>query len=258
MTEQAATRVQLPSSRRIRAEALRYTALWLGGMFLKPEAYVYQRDRKNPFAHGFLYIALIGVIVALAAILGAGVRYYTDPSLEAIKNTVLVHLQAMPFYAQADPTFQQTFDQQYEQNWNQFGSFYATDPTNPANFVRLIGMLITTPLGWVIVWLIYGALIHLIARGWNPETSYGELLAPLALATSPQLLRIIQVFPDAGVSGLVIVLWSLICNIFAVRVAYKTTTARAVWGAFFPMLLLLVLIIVLIVIAVLLLTGRRG
>jgi hypothetical protein len=97
----------------------------------------------------------------------------------------------------------------------------------------------------IIGWFIYGALVHLVARGWNPETSFSEMLAPLALASSPQLLSVLALFPSTGISGLVIALWTFICNVVAIRVAYNTSTRRAVWGALFPILVLFILVLVL-------------
>lgn len=244
MNEQSVARVQAPSARAIRMDTLRYVALWLGGMFLKPEAYVYQRDRKNPFAHGLLYIAILGVLVGLAMVLGGGLRYATAPNADAVKNTIQVHLQGMPFYTNGTPQDQNNFDRQFDQFWNQFSPALLGYPTNTTSWVNLVASIFTTPLGWVIVWLIYGALVHLVARGWNPETSYSELLGPLALATSPRLLHVIDLFPGTSISGLAIFFWVLICNVFAIRAAYKTTTRRAIWGALFPVVLLVVLLIV--------------
>jgi hypothetical protein len=254
VSEQTTARAPAPTARDLRELIERLGELWLGSMFLKAEAYAYLRDRKNPFGNGLVYIAVIGVITALAAIVGAGLRYATSPSVDALKNTVLIHLQAMPFYSQLSPAIQSAFDQGFQQNWDQFGSIYVGYPINTAGFVQLLLGVVTTPLGLIIIWLIYGALIHLVGRRWNPETSLSELLAPLALATSPQLLRVLEIFPGVSLAGPVITLWVLICNITAVKIAYQTTTRRAVWGALFPALLLLVLVVILVVLGVMIFT----
>lgn len=246
MNEQPMTRLRAPSAATVREQVRYYIELWLGAMFLKQEAYTYERDQKNPFGNGLIYIAIIGVLVALAGIVGTGLRYATLPSVDAIKNTVLVHLQAMPFYESLSANGLAMFEQQFNQNWNQFGSRYLGYPTDTNGFIGLMLTVLTIPLGYFIGWLIYGALVHVVARGWNPETSFAELLAPLALATSPQLLSVLMLFPNSGLSGVAISLWTLICNIVAIRVAYQTTTRRAVWAALFPILLLVVLLAVLV------------
>jgi len=259
MSEQSITRIQAPSVASIGTQTRHFVELWLGAMFLKDETYAYERDQKNPFGNGLLYIALIGVIVALAGILGGGLRYAISPTADAIKNTVLVHLQAMPFYNTLDSGSADMFNRGFERTWDSLGSMFVGYPTDTRSFILLALGVITTPLGFIVGWLIYGALVHLVARGWNPETSFGEMLAPLALATSPQLIHVLNLFPNVGVSGLALALWGLICNMVAIRIAYQTTARRAVWGALFPLLLLLVLFIVVLILAIALLAGaRRG
>ncbi len=256
MNEQSMpTRMFAPSAANVRAQVERFVELWLGAMFLKRETYAYEREQKNPFANGLVYLVVIGIIVALAGIMGAGLRFATSPSADAIKNTILVHLQAMPFYAGFNSATVNAFEQGYDQVWDSLGSVFLGYPTNANDFVGLVLTIITTPLGLVLVWLVNGALIHLIARGWNPETSFGEMLAPLALASSPQLLNVFALFPAVGASGAVIALWTFICNVVAVRVAYQTTTRRAVWGATFP---LLVFGVLMFVAGVLVLTSFAG
>src|SRR4051812_18157231 len=85
MSEQTLARVSAPSAATIRKQLAHFLELWRGAMFLKREIYTYERDQKNPFANGLLYIAVIGILVALASILGAGLRYATLPSADAIK-----------------------------------------------------------------------------------------------------------------------------------------------------------------------------
>lgn len=258
MTQGTAVAGRPPFLEMARAYAGHFVELWLGGMFLKPQTYAYMRDRKNAAANGATYIAVIGVLTALAGIVGAGVRYAGSPSVAAIKNTVLTHIQAMPFYTQT-PGLDVAFNEGFQRVWDQFGSLFVGYPADGAGLVQLLITLLTNPLWLLLTWLLYGALVHLVGRGWNRETSYGELLGPLALAASPQLLRAFELLPGGSASGVVIVLWSLVLNIFAVKAAYQTTTRRAVWGALFPILLALVLLILLLGVGVtLLLAAVRG
>lgn len=253
MNESNALRVNMPTVDAVRAAAKRFLALWLGAMFLKTESYSYARDQKNPFGQALIYIAVLGVLIATAGILGAGLRYATLPNGDATKNAVLGHLQAMPFYESWNASLQDSFTQGYERTWDQLGSMFAGYPTTTAGFVTLLASLLTTPLGLVITWIVYGALVHLVARGWNRETSFTEMLGALALATSPQLLHVLGLFPTGGVSSGVVSLWALVCNIFAIRVAYQTTTRRAIWGAFFPILVVTVIVVLLVVVGLALL-----
>src|SRR5919202_6205568 len=90
---------------------------WLSALFLRHEVYEYQRERRNPFAHGLLFIIVLGALLALFGILGSGLRYATEPRAEAIRSVVLTHLQAMPFYAQFTPQAETQFLSGYDQTW---------------------------------------------------------------------------------------------------------------------------------------------
>lgn len=227
-------------------------------MFLQDEAYVYMRERRNPFASGLLYVALVGVLAAVGGILGALTKYVTSPPLDAIKNMVLTHLQAMPFYESMGAIAQRAFDAGYNQFWDVFGPLFVGYPDTPQQFAQLFTSLLTTPLGLVITWLLYGALVHFTARKWKRDVSLSEILGPLALAQSPQLLYVLNIFPDVSVSIWVVYLWFFVCAVTAIRVTYRTTTARAFSAAFFPVLVGLVLLVVLILVGLLVFVTRGG
>jgi hypothetical protein len=248
----------MTAARSIPERILYYAELWTGGMFLQDEAFVYMRERRNPFASGLLYVVLLGVIVALANILGAVASYATSPSLDAVKNTVFVHLQAMPFYEQMVPQTQRAFDSGFNQFWDVFGPVFAQYPDSPQQIAQLLMSVLTIPLGLVIGWLIYGGLAHVIARKWNPEISFAEMLAPLSLAVSPQLLNVLNVFPNVNVSYAVTALWFFVCALTAIRVTYHTTARNAMRAALFPILVGLVAVILLVVLVLILVVTRGG
>ncbi len=221
-----------------------YWQLWLGALFLKREAFEYQRDRRDSFAHGLLFIVLIGVVVAGAGIVGAALRYASGPNADAVKNTVLTHLQAMPFYTQSiqtDPRIESEFLSGYNRVWANLGGAFMGYPTTGAGVFLLLLGLLTVPLGWLLGWLIYGVLAHVIASRNNPEATLAHGLGTLALATAPQLLNVVSILPLAGVSSVALGVWTLVLNVFALRTAYRVSTGQAIWAALFPLLLLLIL-----------------
>lgn len=244
--------------RSIPQRILYYAELWTGGMFLQDEAYVYLRERRNPFASGLLYVALVGVLSAAGGILAGLTKYVTSPPLDAIKNTLLTHLQAMPFYENMNGLAQRAFDAGFNQVWGLFAPLFVGYPDTPQQIAQLFTSLLTTPVGLVITWLVYGALVHLTARKWNREISLSEILGPLALAQSPQLLYLLNIFPNVSVSLWVVYLWFFVCAATAIRVTYRTTTARAFSAAFFPVLVGLVLVVILILVGLLLFVMRGG
>jgi hypothetical protein len=222
-----------------------YFHLWLSALFLKREAFEYQRDRRDSFAHGLAFIVIVGVIVALFGIAGAALRYATEPSADAIKNTVLNHLQGMPFYSQFTPQGEDRFLSGYNRVWDTLGSIFVGHPTNGSDLLPLFASLVTTPLSWVIGWLLYGLFAHLVASRGNPHGSLAHGLGTLALATSPQVLNVVTVLPGASIGGAVVGLWTVILNVFALRTAYRLSTGRAIFSAMFPLLLVLLFLLLL-------------
>lgn len=236
-----------------------YFHLWQSALFFKREAFEYQRDRKDSLAHGLAFILLLGVVVAFVSIGGAAVRYATEPSADAVKNTVLNHLQAMPFYDRFTGQAERQFLSAYNQVWSTFGSLFMGYPTNTSGIVLLLSGVVTTPLFWIIAWLVYGGLAHLVAARSNPHGSFTQGLGTLALATAPQALNVITILPGASVSGAVVGLWTMILNVIALRTAYRISTRRAVWAGLFPLVLLLLFVVLFACIGLLLLIqGIQG
>lgn len=219
-----------------------YFHLWQSALFFKREAYEYQRDRKDSFAHGLTFIVVLGVLVGLFGIAGAALRYATEPSADAVKNTVLNHLQAMPFYSQFTHDSERQFLSGYNQVWQAIGSLFMGYPTNFTSLLILLAGVVTTPLSWIVGWLVYGLLAHLIAGRGNPQASLAHGLGTLALATAPQALNIVTILPAGAISGPIIGLWTMIANVLALRAAYRISTRRAIGAAIFPLLLLLILL----------------
>ncbi|MGE5138930.1 MAG: YIP1 family protein [Rudaea sp.] len=225
-----------------------YWHLFVGALFLKREAFEYQRDRKDSFAYGLFFIVLIGAAVGLAGLVGGALRFGTSPGVDAVKNVVLNHLQAMPFYSQsiqASPSAERQFLDGYNLMWQNLGSTFMGYPVDTAGWALLLASVVTTPLVWLVAWLIYGWLAHLIARRGALHIGLNQALGTLALATAPQALAVVGLLPQAGASPLVLSVWTMILNVFALRTAYRITTPRAIWAALFPVLLLLILLILL-------------
>ncbi len=228
-----------------------YWHLLIGALFMRREAYEYQRDNKDSFARGLLLIVIIGVAVAIANVIGAALRYASSPNPDAVKNTVLTHLQAMPFYTQTIqpyPSLEQQWLLGYNQVWQYLGSTFMGFPIDAAGWASLLATIITTPVIWLIAWVVYAGLAHLIASRGATHVEFSHALGTLALATAPQIFGVVGLLPNAGVNTFAIWLWSMILNAFALHAAYRITTRRAIWAALFPVLLLLLPLLILLVI----------
>lgn len=246
------------AARTVPERVLYFAELWIGGLFLQREAYQYLTQRRQPLASGMLFVGIVGVLVALANILGALARYATSPSPDAIKNTVLVHLQAMPFYEQMLPVTQSLFERGFNQTWELLGQFFVGYPSTQQEFAQLFVTLLTTPLGMIVTWLVYSALVHLGARKNNPETTFAQVAGALSLTQAPFLINVLNIFPGVSVNFWVLYLWFFVCAITGIRVAYNTNQAKAVSGALFPIIIGLVVGILLILLGVLVFLTRGG
>jgi hypothetical protein len=146
-----------------------------------------------------------------------------------MQATVLSHLTKMPWYADIsrNPNALAQFEQWYKLGW-QIAKAMAPSP------FALLG-IITTPLSFLIVWLIYGVLAHLSARILGGQGSVGQTLACTALAVAPQVLNVLMVLPYVAVAG--IGTWTLACNFMAIRAAHRLTAWRALAATLLPLVL---------------------
>jgi hypothetical protein len=211
-------------------------------LFLQTDAYEDMRQAGNPFARGFVIILVIGVVIALAGLVGAVLEWAATPDLKAIQDTVYTGLTAMPWYRDAlarTPGFAQEFERWYTWGWTLARWLGASSLSSAA------GNLVLIPLGMVIRWLIYGLLAQVFARLLKGQASLGQTLGCIALAEAPQLLNLAQVLPFLGVGG-VVGTWTLLCRYVALKQAHRLTWGRALAATLLPTLVLVVLGLILV------------
>ena len=237
----------------------RYWQLWFNSMFMNQAAFDSMSVERFAFAHGLTFIVIIGALVGIARVVGAAIRYLFEPPVDQIKNTVLVHLENMPWYIQlannGGDSFVKQFSNGYDLWWRVFGDVIVPNPFAPLTLASLL----TIPVWLALIWLVYGLLVHLFARLFGGQGNLGHGLGTLALATAPQLLNVLTLFPGFTLGGGLVGLWSLVLNYVAVKTNYRLPAGRAVVVAILPLgLLVLVFFIFLWVgIAVLARMGGR-
>jgi len=208
-----------------------YPRVALDALLLRNSAYVEMRDGNKPFVRGMIFIAVLGVAIALAGIMGQLLAWATAPSLSAIKETVWEHLADMLWYVEGSGMpagMLETIHDQYEYGWR-VANFFAPNPWRSAT------TLISTPLGLLVGWLVYGLLAHLYSRLLDGEGTFAQTYGCVALATSAQALRLANLVPYVRVGGIVAV-WGLLCNFVALKAAHKLSGGRAFWAAILPVL----------------------
>lgn len=206
--------------------------LGLGGLLLDPQAFQAQRDRPDGLRRGFALVALVGLLVGVAAWLGDIGEYLTTPDPTVFAETFYSGITGLPIYRQliaTAPELSAAFDQAFAQP--QPGLFGATP------LAGALG-LITTPLLYLLGWLLFGAIAHIAARAFGGAASFGQTLACTALASGANLLALVQVIPYAQVAATTIL--GLIATYVAVREAHGLQPWRAFWAVTLGPLLLAV------------------
>lgn len=212
--------------------------LGLGGLFLEPQAYREQRDSPDGLRRGFVLVALFGLLVGLAALLGDLIEYLAQPRTETIIKTVYDGLRVMPWYsdlAEISPGFPAQFDRIFDQIQRTI-----TLASGGGLFGSLAGLL-TTPLLHVLGWLIFGTVAHLMARAFGGTGSFSQTLACTALAAGTNMLGLVQIIPFAQWTGTAI-LGLLACYV-AIREAHQLPPWRAFWATIIGPLVLGLLLI---------------
>lgn len=211
-----------------------FVLLW-DALFLQRDAYARMRDDDNPFVEGLYVLAVLGVALGLVGVVGATLEWASSPNIAAIRDLILTNLQQMPWwqFMQQNPQAEAA----WFQIWN--GIWDAAQAMAPSPASSLLG-IVTTPLGLIVVWLIYGLLAYLFARLLGGLGTLNQTLGATALAAAPQLLNLLAVLPFVAVFSLGT--WTLLCNYMALRTVHDLSWQRSVAAALLPSVVFVLLI----------------
>lgn len=213
-----------------------FALLW-DALFLQRTAYAHMRDNDNPFVEGLFVLAVLGILLGLAGLVGGSLEWASSPNVAAIRDTVFANLQKMTWWpmVEQNPEVHSTWLKIWDGVWRGIG---AMSPT-PAN--SLLG-LVAKPLGLILGWLVYGVLAMLFARLLGGRGTLSQTLGATALAAAPQMLTLITVLPFVAVAGLGT--WSLLCNYMALRTVHGLNWSRTLWATLLPGVTLTLLAII--------------
>jgi len=111
-----------------------YPRMALDALLLRDSAYAEMRDGDKPFIRGLIFIAVLGVAIALASIIGQLLAWASAPSLSAIKETIWEHLADMLWYLEGSGMpagMLETIRDQYEYGWR-IANIFAPNPWRSA------------------------------------------------------------------------------------------------------------------------------
>jgi hypothetical protein len=218
----------------------RFAGLVTRALFLRTDAYEEMREARNPFVEGLFIIVIIGVIIAVAGVVGTTLEWASSPDGAALQDILYDGLTNMPWYQMLEQEIGREFTEQFQWQWNlnsQIARWAAPTPLS-----SLAGV-VTTPLWLIIGWLIYGLLAHLFARLLGGEASLSQTLGCTALAVTPQVLNLAGLLPSVAMGG-VVATWTLICRYVALKQAHRFTWGRAFWATVLPRLALWLLLLI--------------
>jgi ABC-type glycerol-3-phosphate transport system permease component len=209
-------------------------------LLFQEDAYEEMRTADNPVVKGLILIVVVGVVIALLGLVGTTLEWASMPDLNELRDTILHYIPLMPWWDEVVrdvPDFQQVFQEWYDRSWQWFPRLFGAPNLGGAALD-----IITTPLGLVIRWLIYGLLAYLFARWLGGTADLSETLGVLALAVAPQALNVLGLLPFVELGSLVSI-WGLLCAYVGLKTAHKLSWTRAVWAALLPFILALVVLI---------------
>ncbi|MEF3275698.1 MAG: YIP1 family protein [Chloroflexus sp.] len=231
-------------------ESLSYLfRLSTAGLFLDTNTFRAQRDNPHVLRDGFLVVLLIGVIVGVASFIGNlltmlatpdPINLLTTVQRELERTALVIELKRQIPTFELDPFFTQMADAARTLQWS-----------------GLIGAA-ATPFVYLVGWLLYGVVAHLIARSLGGDGDLAQTLGCTALASGANLLALVQIIPFAQVSGSTLL--GLIGCYLGLRAAHNLPAWRAFWAALLGPILLIVVLLVFScgLLAVLVAVAQRG
>jgi hypothetical protein len=213
--------------------------LGLDGLLLNPVAYRDQRDAPDGLRRGFALVAIVGLLVGMAALIGNLGEYAAQPRSETVSQTIYDGLRAMPWFEQLSGVDPQ-FPAQFELTFRQISQAIQLIGGGGSLIRSLIGV-VATPLLQLIGWLLFSTVAHLMARALGGRATFSQTLACTALTAGVSLIGIIEVIPFAQVAGTALL--GLVASYVAIREAHGLPPWSAFWATLIgPALLALVLI----------------
>jgi hypothetical protein len=207
----------------------RFIQTVVGALTLRDDAFRAAGDAPHPFRRGLVFVVAIGLIVALAGVVGALLTWWTSPDMAAIQKAVVDGVVNMPWRQQVPPDQVPMIDQAMHQNmavaWGIIDALMPSVPKALANVVFL-------PLTLVVSWLVIGLLLFAGARLLSGNGSLAQTYGATALAQAPYLLGVVHVLPYVQAAGLGT--WSLICTYLAIKNSHNLSPGRAFWATVFP------------------------
>lgn len=200
-------------------------------LVLEPEPFVEMVDDDNPWGEGLFLCACIGVLIAVAQVLGGLLLTGSLPPAEVLLNILLQALRQL--VANTETLLE------VERTLGELWPLLAMGSGYDSGWLRLL-TLVVTPFGLIAQWLLFGITGHLIARAVGGQGSLGQTLGAMALSNGPRLLYILTIIPFVSIGGILIHVWGILIAYRGMEVAHELPPTRAAVAVVGPWLLVLV------------------
>lgn len=204
-------------------------------LVLEPEPFVEMVDDDNPWVEGLFLCACIGVLTAVAQVLGGLLLTGSLPPVEVVLNTLLQAVRQL--VANAETLLE------VERTLGEIWPLLSMSSGYGSGWLRLL-TLVVTPFGLITQWLLFGITGHLIARAVGGQGSLGQTLGAMALSNGPRLLYILTIIPFVSIGGILIHVWGILIAYRGMEVAHELPPTRAALAVVGPWLLVLVSLVV--------------
>ena len=199
-------------------------------LLLEPDPFVEMVDDDNPWIEGLFLCACIGVLVAVAQLIGSLLLTASLPPSDALLNTVLQTLRQGT--AGGETLFE--IERTLRNGWPLLLAYSGYDSVG----FRLL-TLATTPLGLIGHWLLFGFVSHLLARAAGGQGTLAQTLGAVALSNASRLLYLFTIIPFVSVAAVLIHVWGILIAFRGLEVAHELSPRPAALVAVGTYLLLL-------------------
>ena len=199
-------------------------------LLLEPDPFVEIVDDDNPWIEGLFLCVCIGILVAVAKIIGGLLLTASLPPSEALLSALLRGLRQ----SAANGETLLEIERALRRVWPLLLASSGYD----SGWFRLL-TLATVPLGVICQWLLFGVTGHLLARAAGGRGSLGQTLGAMALSNGPRLLYIFTIIPFVSVASVLIHVWGVLIAYRGLEVAHELPPGPAALAAVGTWLLLM-------------------
>ncbi len=205
-------------------------------LVFEAEPFITMTEDDNPWAEGLFMVAVMGLMVGAARVIGSLLLSASMPDPDALLAAMLQGIRQLGPLAATfglDPAALEGIARQWRDvGFDLFG--YGS------GWMRLL-WLVLAPMLLIGRWLVFGLACHGVALALGGSGKLSRTLGATALMAAPQMLLLLQVVPFVSVSGLLLTAWSVLIVYRAVEVSHDLPWRKAAFVTLTALALLAIL-----------------